>query len=55
MMMPFHMKYLFWIASNDLDIFSTDLENDSIDSANWFANTGLSEKMIKKIKGDILK
>lgn len=49
MMMPFHMKYLFWIANNNLDIFREDLDSDSVDSANWFSNIGIQESEIREI------
>lgn len=49
MMMPFHMKYLFHIACNKLDIFRDDLDTDSVDSSTWFSGTVTSEKEIRKI------
>ncbi|KRX02239.1 hypothetical protein PPERSA_04861 [Pseudocohnilembus persalinus] len=55
MMMPFHMKYVLWISANCLDIFREDNDTDSVDSANWFSNIGLSDKQIKDIQQEVLK
>lgn len=40
---------IFILYIKDLDIFKDELDNDSVDSANWFSNIGLKEERIKNI------
>ncbi|KAL4443202.1 hypothetical protein ABPG74_002269 [Tetrahymena malaccensis] len=54
LIMPFHMKYLIWIATENLDIFQTDKETDSTDSGVWFQNNGMTEQQIQEIRQKIL-
>lgn len=38
LLIPFHMKYLIWIASKDLDIFSRDAKAENMADVAQFAH-----------------